>query len=72
MNDQGCPSSSLEEVGRVFVNYFQQQLGTSTPTIPLDSEVINSGPCLPSSSHALMLSCFLRSPQMISARWSSA
>jgi hypothetical protein len=46
----------LEEVGRVFVNYFQQQLGTSTPTIPLDSEVINSGPCLPSSSHALLLS----------------
>jgi hypothetical protein len=56
MNDQGCPSSSLEEVGRVFVNYFQQQLGTSTPTIPLDSEVINSGPCLPSSSHAFLLS----------------
>ena len=52
----GCQSSSLEEVHSVFVNYFQQQLGTSNPTIPLDSEVIHSGPCLSSNSHALLLS----------------
>ena len=56
MTPHGWQSSSLEEVGSVFVNYFQQQLGTSNPTIPLDNVVIQSGPCLLASSHAFLLS----------------
>jgi len=56
MTTHGHLSSSLEEVEAVFVNYFQQLLGTSKTTIPFDSAIIHSGPCLSSSSHDLLLS----------------
>ncbi|XP_011016286.1 PREDICTED: uncharacterized protein LOC105119798 [Populus euphratica] len=55
MTSQGHLTSSLEEVGSVFVNYFQQQLGIPTPVLPLDSVVIQSGLCLSSDSQALLL-----------------
>lgn len=55
MTDQGCLTSSLEEVGSVFVQYFQHQLGSSTTVLPLDSSVIHSGPYLSSSSQDLLL-----------------
>jgi hypothetical protein len=38
------------------MHYYQQLLGTSKATIPLDSAVIRCGPCLSSSSHGLLLS----------------
>ena len=56
MTTHGRLSSSLEEVGAIFVNYLQQLLGTSKSTIPLASAVIHSGPCLSSSSYDLLLS----------------
>ena len=56
MTTHGWVSSSSEEVGAIFVQYFQQLLGTSKTTIPLDNAIIHSGPCLSSSSHDLLLS----------------
>jgi hypothetical protein len=56
MTTHGQLSSSLEEVGAVFVHYFQQLLGTFKITIPLDDAVIHSRPYLSSSSHDLLLS----------------
>ena len=52
----GSLSNSLTEVGDEFVAYYQQLLGSSKSTIPIDSVVIRCGPCLPSSSHNLLLS----------------
>jgi len=52
----GSLSSSLQEVGDEFVAYYQHLLGTLKSTAPLDSAVVRSGPCLPSSSHDLLLS----------------
>jgi hypothetical protein len=49
-------NSFLKEVGDEFVAYYQQLLGTSKTTFPLDSAVIHCGPCLPSSSHGFLLS----------------
>jgi hypothetical protein len=46
----------LEEVGAEFVQYYQCLLGTSKATIPLDSVVIQCGPCIDSSSHDFLLS----------------
>jgi hypothetical protein len=43
-------------VGAEFVHYYQQLLGTSKATIPLDSAVIRCGPYLSSNSHGLLLS----------------
>ncbi|KAL9400785.1 hypothetical protein Peur_004634 [Populus x canadensis] len=44
MTTLGCLSSSLEEVGAIFVNYLQQLLGTSKSTIPLASVCFCCGP----------------------------
>jgi len=52
----GNLSTSLEEVGAEFVQYYQCLLGTSKATIPLDSVVIQCGPCIDSSSHDFLLS----------------
>nr|TKR97767.1 hypothetical protein D5086_0000209670 [Populus alba] len=52
----GNLSDSLKAVGDEFVAYYQQLLGSSKSTIPIDSVVIRCGPCLPSSSHSLLLS----------------
>ena len=56
MCSNGRLSSSLKEVGDEFVAYYQQLLGTSKTTIPLDSVVIRCGPCFASSSHGFLLS----------------
>jgi len=55
MTTQGHLTSSLEEVGSAFMHYFQQQLGIPTHVLPLDSAVIQSGPCLSPSSQDLLL-----------------
>ena len=52
----GRLNSSLKKVGDDFVAYYHQLLGTSKSTAPLDSAVIRSGPCLPSSSHDFLIS----------------
>ena len=43
-------------MGDEFVAYYQQLLGTSKTIVPLDSAVIQCGPCLPPSSHGFLLS----------------
>ena len=43
-------------MGDEFVAYYQQLLGTLKTTIPLDSAIIQCGPCLPSTSHGFLLS----------------
>jgi hypothetical protein len=55
MCSHGSLSTSLHEVGNEFVSFYQRLLGSSRTTLPLDSAVIHSGPCLPSSSHGLLL-----------------
>ncbi|KAL3570845.1 hypothetical protein D5086_028094 [Populus alba] len=52
----GRITNSLKEVGDVFVAYYQQLLGTSKSTIPLDSNIIQCGPCLPSHFQGSLLS----------------
>ncbi|XP_073260715.1 uncharacterized protein [Populus alba] len=43
------------EVGKVFVNFFQQLLGTSRATSPLDGSVVCYGPYVDSSLHTSLL-----------------
>ena len=56
MCSHGHLSTSLKEVGVEFVQYYQHFLGTSKDTLPLDSDVIQYGPCVAPSSHDLLLS----------------
>nr|TKS17469.1 hypothetical protein D5086_0000012930 [Populus alba] len=44
----GRTTTSLKEVGDAFVAYYQQLLGTPKPTTPIDSDIIQRGPRLPS------------------------
>nr|TKS17481.1 hypothetical protein D5086_0000013050 [Populus alba] len=53
-SDRGS-NNSLQQVGDEFVAYYQQLLGTSNATTPIDSAVISCGPCLPSSSFDFLL-----------------
>jgi len=41
----GAITTSIDEVGAEFVHFYQNLLGTSSFTSPLD-EVVHSGPCL--------------------------
>nr|TKS08441.1 hypothetical protein D5086_0000103220 [Populus alba] len=52
----GRITNSLKEVGDEFMAYYQQLLGTLKSTIPLDSDIIQCGPCLPSHSQGSLLS----------------
>ena len=56
MCNHGGLSTSLQQVGDEFIAYYQNLLGTTKITTPLDSVVIRCGPCLPSSSHDFLLS----------------
>lgn len=42
-------------MGEEFVNYYQQLIGSLKDTIPIDLEVIQSGLCLATSAHELLL-----------------
>ena len=55
MCSHGSLSTSLQEVGNEFVSFYQRLLGSSQDILPLDSAVIHCGPCLPASSHDLLL-----------------
>ena len=55
MCSHGSLNISLQEVGNEFVSYYQRLLGSSNAIFPLDSAVIHCGPCLPASSHGLLL-----------------
>nr|TKS07847.1 hypothetical protein D5086_0000108870 [Populus alba] len=52
----GWTTTSLKEVGDAFVSYYQQLLGTPKPTIPLDRDIIQRGPCLSSHLQGALLS----------------
>jgi hypothetical protein len=51
----GSLTSSMDEVGAVFVDYYSQLLGTSKGTLPLDVNVIQHGPCLDTASISSLL-----------------
>jgi hypothetical protein len=45
----------VDEVGEVFVRFYQQLLGTSQDTLPLNADVVRCGPCLDGASHVFLL-----------------
>jgi hypothetical protein len=51
----GVLTNSLDEVGVVFVRYYQELLRTSRHTIPIEAMVAHNGPCLHDSTHDLLL-----------------
>jgi hypothetical protein len=51
----GMLTTSAEEVGREFVSYYKELLGTSKHTIPLRAEVVQNGACINVDSHAYLL-----------------
>jgi hypothetical protein len=51
----GVLTNSLDEVGVVFVRYYQELLRTSRHTIPIEAMVAHNGPCLHDSTHDLFL-----------------
>jgi hypothetical protein len=55
VRSDGMLTASAEEVGREFVSYFKELLGTSKHTIPLRAEVVQSGACINVDSHAYLL-----------------
>ena len=52
----GVLTASLDEVGEVFVRYYQELFGTSRHTIPIDTKVACSGPCLDDNTYDLLIS----------------
>jgi exonuclease III len=53
--NDGTLTTSIDEVGAVFVDYYSRLLGTPKDTLPLDVSVIQHGPCLDAASHASLL-----------------
>jgi hypothetical protein len=51
----GTLTTSEAEMGEEFVRFYQQLLGSCKATLPLDIDVIQSGPCLHASSHESLL-----------------
>jgi hypothetical protein len=49
----------MTEVGDVFVSYYQQLLGSSRATLPLDETVVCCGPRLDATSQASLLAVVL-------------
>ena len=56
VRSDGMLTSSAEEVGRVFVSYYKELLGTSKQTIPLRADVVQSGACVNADSYDFLLS----------------
>jgi len=55
VRSDGMLTTSAEEVGREFVSYYKELLGTSKHTIPLRAEVVQCGACINVDSHAISL-----------------
>jgi len=55
VRSNGMLTSSAEEVGREFVSYYKELLGTSKLTIPLRAEVVQNGTCINVDSHDFLL-----------------
>jgi hypothetical protein len=55
VRSDGMLTTSAEEVGREFVLYYKELLGTSKHTIPLRAEVVQCGNCINVDSHAYLL-----------------
>jgi len=53
--NSGPLTTSMTEVGDVFVSYYQQLLGSSRATLPLDETVVCCCPCLDATSQASLL-----------------
>jgi hypothetical protein len=51
----GSLTTSMAEVGDVFVCFYQQLLGTSRATLPLDESVVSRGPKLDATLQASLL-----------------
>jgi hypothetical protein len=51
----GSLTTSMTEMGDVFVSFYQQLLGTSRATLSLDESVVSRGPRLDASSHVSLL-----------------
>nr|TKS07524.1 hypothetical protein D5086_0000112890 [Populus alba] len=54
VQNDGMLTSSAEEVGRVFVAYYKDLLGTSKQTIPPRVDVVQSGACINTDSHEFL------------------
>ena len=55
IRSDGMLTFSAEEVGREFVSYYKELLGTSKPTIPPRAKVVHCGACINADSHDLLL-----------------
>jgi hypothetical protein len=55
VRSNGMLTSLAEEVGREFVSYYKELLGTSKLTIPLRAEVVQNGTCINVDSHDFLL-----------------
>jgi len=53
--NDGSLTTSVSEVGDVFVSFFKQLLGTSRTTSPFDESFVRYGPCIDSTLHASLL-----------------
>ncbi|KAJ6856768.1 hypothetical protein NC651_038440 [Populus alba x Populus x berolinensis] len=53
--NDGTVTTSIDEVGAAFVDFYMQLLGSSKETLPLDSNVVQHGPILDDASHASLL-----------------
>jgi len=51
----GALTTFIDEVGAEFVHFYQNLLGTSSSTSPLDEAIVHSGPCLHKSHSDFLL-----------------
>nr|TKR98958.1 hypothetical protein D5086_0000197870 [Populus alba] len=51
----GTITTSIDEVGATFVDFYMQLLGSPKEILPLDSKVVQHGPILDEASHASLL-----------------
>ena len=51
----GALTTFIDEVGAEFVHFYQNLLGSSTSTSPLDEAIVHSGPCLHKSHSDFLL-----------------
>ena len=51
----GTVTTSIDEVGATFVDFYMQLLGSPKETLPLDSSIVQHGPILDEASHASLL-----------------
>jgi hypothetical protein len=55
LRSDSLPTTLVEEVGREFITYYKELLGTSKPTLPPSAAMIHCGPCINTDSHGFLL-----------------